>query len=330
VTDRDGVRHEGTAPHLSRGFAGLRGDARRALARDGGPHLLSHHTSGVYDFDVDVLDRAALDGADPEQVRQECLRAARKVVLMLDGTHRSLQEPRTGALIRTVLHGDRGALICASVVPRQQLTAFRLDRLAPGPLTAMRGVENADVRVGQLVDDVRERLRQASQNPGGWSTRKPDADPDPAAADPDRAEPVVSGTVDGDLAAACVRALDPADLHFVAHVRNAEPVFTADVLDDDRLAHFFTEVTAADRREFYGDFAAGFGVLAGRFNRAAGSVLGELLHRIVLDVQQGALFYYRLGVGEYLFGVTLDQSRVSESDAVVARLADPGPADPGN
>jgi len=36
---------------------------------------------------------------------------------------------------------------------------------------------------------------------------------------------------------------------------------------------------------------------------------------------RGALYYYRVKFGEYLVGVTLDQSRVSHADEKLAQLA---------
>jgi hypothetical protein len=328
----DGVRHEGAVAELSPGFDRLRADCRRALGREDGPHLLTHHTAGVYDFDLDALDRVA--PADAEGLRQDCLRAGRKIVLMLEGANRELREVWTGELIRTVLHGERGACVCDAVVPRQQITAFRLDPLPAGaqPLTAMPGIHGTDVLVGELVTAARQRLSQGSQNPGGWGARKPDLEP-PAAENAGAAAepgPEITGAAAGPLAEACLAAVGPTDLHAIAHVRGNETVFAVDVLDDRRLAHFFTQISTADRRLFYGDFGAVFGVLAGRLNRACAGVLGDRLHRVVLDVQQGALYYYRLGVGEYLFGVTLDQTGVSHCDDLMGRLAADHGIDPTN
>jgi hypothetical protein len=42
---------------------------------------------------------------------------------------------------------------------------------------------------------------------------------------------------------------------------------------------------------------------------------------LVLDVEQGAVIYYRLGVGDYLIGVTLNQERVGAADGKLASLA---------
>jgi hypothetical protein len=40
-----------------------------------------------------------------------------------------------------------------------------------------------------------------------------------------------------------------------------------------------------------------------------------------LDVELGAIFYYRLRVGDYLIGVTLDQEQVRAADEEMAKLA---------
>jgi hypothetical protein len=129
------------------------------------------------------------------------------------------------------------------------------------------------------------------------------------------------GAVGDRVRQASERAIRPDDLHFVAYCRDGEVVFTADYLGDRSLAPFFTQITFATRRKFYLEFSQELCSHATKLSRATRGVLGGLLVRCVLDVEQGAIYYYRIKPGDYLVGVTIDQSRVSGADDRMSRLA---------
>ena len=130
------------------------------------------------------------------------------------------------------------------------------------------------------------------------------------------------GTEIGPVPAACRAALDVAHLHYVGWVKNRDVVYAADVLDAPALHRFFPDIaiTPAVRREFYGRLAR---LLSRMFPELTGwiePVAGDPLHRLVLDVEEGAVYYYRQEPGQFLIGVTLNQERVHQADDAMAKL----------
>jgi hypothetical protein len=57
-----------------------------------------------------------------------------------------------------------------------------------------------------------------------------------------------------------------------------------------------------------------------KLNVCARRLDGGILIRTVLDVEQGALYYYRIDRNGYLTGITMDRSRVLVTDEKLRRL----------
>lgn len=327
------------AEHLGEEFADTRA-ACRDVVRDGrAVHYLAHYTSAVFDFSVDVLGDPprpadALPGATR---RDELRRLGRQLSFVINGIEQTLLEARTGGLIRTVLHTENGAVFCDSVVPRECVVGVVLSRPSGDPLATIPEVAVGDRAVAGLATRLRERVRLPSLNPGGWETAGPPerASEGPAGArgyrraEHQRGEPspVSTGTPHvwparpGRHAERLVAAVRPDDLHFVAYCSQGNTEFTVDHLGHPSLFPFFTQITVDARRRFYRGFAAELGALASKLNRTVRTSLGGRLLRLVLDVEQGAVYYYQLGFDDYLVGVTIDQSRVSVADDRMSRLA---------
>jgi hypothetical protein len=328
------VVNENAADHVGPAFDDIRASGRATVLGTPGPHHLAHFSGSVFDFDVDVLS---------ERARSGCRRTGQQLCVAFWELDQTLQRVRSGALIRTVLHTDRGACYCNSIVPGQCVVAVVFDRLetAPGaPLSLQRLVRACDMAVAELVNAQRDRLSQGSQNPGGFRSyveevprpvwggaRKAHIQHWPSVALADHyteaqpaAEPVPASTVAA-VEEAFTGAIDPADLHYVALCVQGSTVLSVDCLDDGELGRFFTQITVADRRTFYGEFGHSLEFVAGRLARVAAAAIGSRLLRAVLDVEQGAIYYYRLELGKYLVGVTLDQARVLNADDRMARLA---------
>jgi hypothetical protein len=122
---------------------------------------------------------------------------------------------------------------------------------------------------------------------------------------------------------ACQEALKRATLHLVSRCTDGEIVFMADCFDDESLQPFFTQINADIRRKFYLAHAREIGSVATTLGRTMHTALGGgLVLRMVLDVEQGSIFYYRLRPGDYLVGVTVDPAKVSRADDEMARLTD--------
>lgn len=320
---------EDEAPHLGGEFSWAKDECRNAVLSGQGLHHVAHYSSGVYDFAADVLDDLKLGPrAQDTRSREELQRLGRQLSFIATGLDRTLQEARTGALIRTVLHTEEGAIYCNSVVPREYVVGVTLDRSAAtqpdAPLTMAAGIRAADEAASDLATSLRRRISQGSQNPGGWLARTEEPTEQALheeASTPrlDPARPIDDARTD-QVTNACQEAVDPGDLHFVAYCRHGDVALVADHLGHPSLGRFFTQITVDARRKLYTNFSHEFGALARRLNRTI-AALGGLLVRVVLDVEQGALYYYRLNAGEYVVGVTLDQSQVSQADDRMARLA---------
>ncbi|GGU66973.1 hypothetical protein [Lentzea flava] len=281
---------------------------------------LGLYSGGCEDMTFDVLG----DEGD-EGVRDEYVRIGRELSAQIGEIEAELIPVRTGDLIRTVLHASRVTINCDSVVPDQHVIGFAWVEGPSGALSLpeVPRVRRADQLVSGLADKLRERVSLRSQNPGGWLTERPaDAD-DPGAAPTADGSITVHGTATGRYAELCRKAIDLSDLHYIAYCRNGEMIFAFDCFDDRRLGRYFSRmITRAERRQFYADLCRKLPERVGQLGRTASRALNGRLQRVVLDVQQGAIYYYRIGAGHYLVGVTFDQEEVAHADDRLARLAE--------
>jgi hypothetical protein len=321
--------HEETAAHVGEEFAGTIASLRSTLRETAGLGYLAHYSSGAFDFGIDRLGDPPSPGATPPGAtrRDQLRRLGRALSITASGLDRTLQKVRTGGLIRIVLQTEQGAGFCNLVVPSELVVGSVVDHEAPGepghPLSQRAQVRAADIAVAALATQLRGRISLGSVNPGGWESVEVGpvlSPPRPSGA------PFVTLLTDldertGRLMAECKRAVRAADLQLVAYCTHGEVVFVADELGDRSLNPFFTQITVGARRKFYLEFSRELWALASKLNRAVSGVLGDLLLRMVLDVEQGAIYYYRLKGGDYLVGVTIDQSRVSDTDDRMSRLA---------
>lgn len=322
------IPHEERAEHVGDEFSETIAAFRNTLWRATGLAYLAHYSSDVFDFSIDLLgDPPRSADALPGTTRRDQLqRLGRALSFAVSGLDRDLQEVRTGGLIRTVLHTEQGAGFCNSVVLGEHMVGFLVDCELSHELEDFRNhidhMQAADIAMGELATELRERISLPSANPGGWASANL-ATPMPAT-NPSGSFVTVFADVDertDQLKEACKRAVRPVDLHFVAYCKHGEVMFTADQLADRALAPFFTQITVAARRKFYLNFSRELCTLVGRLGRSTSGVLRGRLQRLVLDVEQGAIYYYRLNAGGYLVGVTIDQSRVSHADDQMSVLA---------
>jgi hypothetical protein len=277
---------------------------RSAFVSDDALQFLAHFSTGVPDLSFDSLDDDAR--------RTDLRRFSRSLSFTMSDLQGMLGELRTGVLIRLVLQTAAGAAVCASVVPMQHLVG-----IVSSPVTD--DVRHADIAVAQLSTHLRRQLRLGSANPGGWETAHV-APPDLPVPD----EPVVqkfAGGERGDAALhAVLSAVHPFDLQFVAYCEDDEVVFTVDEFHSMPRT-YSTLVAPADRRDLYRDFAGALGGRVRALNRSARRALGGLLQRVVLDVEEGAIFYQRLSSSTYVMGVTVVQEWVSLADDRLSQLA---------
>ena len=301
------------ADHVGGLFRVMIRECGSALTR--APELvhLAHYSHGLHNFSVDRL-------GGEERRRDEFVALGRTLSLRHAAFERAVLDVRTGLLVRVVVQSEEGAAICASVQPGDLLVGVVL---APVDADAPPGtlpVQSADIAVATLANRLRAHLRQASYNPGGWETA-------------DGSEPLIGAAVHPHLlvrvpgargvkrAAELVDgALRDRELHFVAYQVDGQIAVSGDTFAAPELDAFFTQIAVDARRRFYLSLSRELAASATSLSRVMTPVPGGRMLRFVLDVEQGAIYYYRLDAGRYLIGVTLDQSRVMHADLHMAAL----------
>lgn len=326
------------ASHVDGRFSEQRDRCRDAILSRQGLHHLAHYTDCVCDFTLDVLEDSLFHPgwlpSSLDQWRNNCQRIGCDLSAVVGEVDDTLQQVRTGALIRTLLQGARGSFYCDRVVPNQYLIGLNIASstlpVAGGAQPWIDAAKTADIALTHLVTGLRKRLSLGPENPGGWLTwlsakpsdeNRPHRQAERARFDAGHSLPHIEGDQDNRWVDLCRAEVDHGDLHYVAYCRDGEVLFSIDQLGHDRLMSFYTQISVEARRNFYHDFCRQFPLLVGRLGRIVGPVIGSRLERVVLDVEQGALYSYRIGTAEYLVGVTIDQSQVPAADDKMARLA---------
>jgi hypothetical protein len=292
---------------------------QRAVEQTADLHHIAFYTDRVLDFAMDVLgderDRpAGASTADRSGLR----RLGRQLCHEFERLDKLLREARTGALIRTVLRTADAEIVCDPVVRKQ----FVVGTTYTEGHDYIDDANNVDRSVAGLVRDLRKQLGLTGQNVGGYDTEHEE----PETGWP-RHEPHVE-TVDGDsvippeIEMACRDALDPAYLHLVTYCIGDEVVYLADTFEHPSMRTYFgRETTPLHRRAHFRRLSGQLSDICSSLNRVSAQTLRGRLKRIVLDVEQGAVYYYRLDNGAQLVGVTLYQPRVHHADVRMARLA---------
>ncbi|TYK49064.1 hypothetical protein [Actinomadura decatromicini] len=228
----------------------------------------------------------------------------------------------SGRLIRMVLSCASGAVYYISLRPGE--TQFGVAREGEP-------AELGDRQMAWISDRVRALYSLGPENLGGYSTYAP------ALPDVPEPAPVVfeAPGADARLLDLSRRRVSPLDLHYVSAHRGGEHLFTTDVLADDVLGQYFRRVSVAERRKRYEEISLSARQLVRSLSYQLEPVLRGRLDRLVMDVEQGALYYRGLPDGLVLFGVTLRQSSVWDADRRLEtiideytrdRAAGPGPA----
>lgn len=317
------------AEHVGPEFDEVRRHAVDAVLGERALHHVAHYSDGVFDFALDAFTDEVL--ATMPRVHDEALRLGRQLTFAANAFDRDLETARTDRLIRLVAQTATGAACCMSVVPRQLVVGLCVEDAAaagePGTLLPMiSSVRATDQAVASLASVLRDRLHLYSQNWGGWGTAHDTEHLHTGHGTPKQLLRAPDAPAAHRIATACADAVGSENLHLAAYYAGDELVAAADVLDDPRLRPFFTNITPETRRRFYFSFGRELSSTVRRLSRILTPVLGGRLLRLVLDVEQGAIYYYRLSPGRYLVGVTLIQSSVDHADLRMAQLAtDCGP-----
>lgn len=327
----DPARQDGGPPvrrvarHVTAASDDFIGMCEEALSATG-LHYVAEYHRGVFNYSVDMLDAAAahvrLPGGDSDTTRDLYSRMGRQLNFLLDRLDQSLRPVESGRLIRTVMGLEEGTLYHFFIRSGEYLTGVSL-----GPEHADAG----DRAMAAVVARLRSALHQVPIDHGGFlaAAREEAAPPGPrptGAAHPagqDALQVHVSAGVAGrdQLIELCAEAVRAEDLHYVAYVDPSFHTVTADLLGHASLRPFFKNITEDERRERYERIGRRLNFTVGRLNHSLTAVLSGRLTRAVLDVEEGAIYYYALGRTDFLLGVTLDQDRVTHADERVSELA---------
>jgi hypothetical protein len=290
-----------------------------------------------------TLDRLAV--AEDAGRRREAFEAvARYVSGEMRALDRDLQHFRTGPLIRLVLHGIEGAVFCDSVL----MDEFVLGIIGPVPdgggqavpLPRLGPVRRADRAVSHLVDEIRDIVGQPTQNLGGWDTSVPitptSLPADETSVPPPDAPPAsfrrARQTTDEEIRsqvitpegeywlADCREAVRDGALHYVALFRGTEQLVEVDSFEGRDVRSFLTNIAPQVRRDLYRQFGREAEIHVAELARFCREAAGMPLLRVVFDVEQGAIMYYRVGDDRHLIAVTLHQRDVSQADDTAGNL----------
>ncbi|MGW7418875.1 hypothetical protein ACWGJB_02185 [Streptomyces sp. NPDC054813] len=308
-------------------MAQLAEQLNRLLHSDGLAHLV------LYDGDTAkvVLDAFAespgsKSALSPESAAHE--RSGRQLYYILEELEPDFTALRTGSLIRTILRVPTGAVLYYLVEP-----GFHLY----GATAAVERLDELDARMAECVNGLRLPARYSPLNYGSWfndapwmreptTGSRPPADPYP---EREASLPVGPYVAENrreapapppDVADALRSSLDIEGLHYIAYHKSPTAAWGYDIFDHPGLGSFFRVQTPERRRGRYGRMGQLLPGVARRMNLSLQAILrGELIH-VVLDVEQGAVYFHTLPGQRFLMGVTLDQSRVTEADQTVSRL----------
>ncbi|WP_424216434.1 hypothetical protein ACN20G_30315 (plasmid) [Streptomyces sp. BI20] len=323
----------------ARGLNPITALCERTVAADPGIRSLAHFSGGVLDF---VVRRAGAEppaarpgtvpGDDDGEAEAEALRGHR-LLLCAQDLGALLRPLGTGDLMRTVVAGDDGALWGGRVKPGEYLAAAT---------DTPDGVDSLDNGMNDLVTALRTRVHSL---PGEFPGGDPAAVPGTTVADDDiedlrvdfgRALAVDAGYEEW-LRSLWRLYVNPTDLQYAGYYRDWTLVCVGDVFDAPDLAPRFLDVSVRNRRAGYRDLARG---LRGHLVRLADALHPTTAHgtgpaagrpsvtRLVLDVQEGAVYVRWTTPRTFVLGVTLDQSQVANAEAGLHRLAEAlaGPA----
>jgi hypothetical protein len=300
-------------------------DGEKAAMAELAEHLRGLIAKGIdhivlYDEDVPkVVLGSAQDIDEPLSAQHE--RIGRSLYYILQELEPDFANLRTGTLIRTVLRMPTGAVFYYLVEPGIHLY---------GASSAVERIEALDESIAGSVNGLREAVRFSALDFGSFVSRR-SAPGRPVAAvghdrpAPGRAQPASRSAGTG-ANPVLSRALRPEGLHYLAYYRGdgsggRSAPEVVDIFERPDLRQFFRATTPEHRRGRYHRLGTLLPGVMRRMNESLRAVLRGELVRVVLDVEQGAVYFHTLPDAGFLLGVTLDQNFVAVSDDQMSRTA---------
>lgn len=288
-------------------------------AFDGVPALraVSHYSNGIIDFVVrrgDCPPLSSLVTVGGEDIANEALPGSRLLLCTQDLG--ALMRPLgTGELMRVVVANGHGGLWGGRVKAGEYLSAHTD---TPG------GIPAVDEAMNALVSAIRTQVHHLPDElPGGLADT-----PQPLPEDKGRLR-IDFGTAAAERDSPSemrLRALwgghvNTLDLQYAAYYRDWKLVCAGDVFESPELGPRFLETSVRSRRTSYRDLAHGLRGHLARLTDALRLVVPPPADRLVLDVQEGAVYVTWLSPRDYVIGVTLDQRQVDHAESRLHQLA---------
>ncbi|MFD5553198.1 hypothetical protein ACFWIA_05070 [Streptomyces sp. NPDC127068] len=270
---------------------------------------LSYFNNGVVDFVIRPADAPPLPGGReldlPIDVES---RPGHQLVLSMETFDKALGPLLTGALMRTVVATPTGGLYCGRVKEQQHIVGITLRG---------DGVDAMDRTLNELVTDIRVHvLNRSAENPGGVP-EQPYHSPDGSQELHFTAGSRVDEPLVARLRGLWQRHLNPVDLQYLAYYENWHLACVGDAFDDTRIGKRFLNIKPSARRRKYRDVADQLRDDIARLRDMLQLVSREPMNRLVLDVEEGAVYFHWLPggrSGDFLCGVTLDQHEVGNAE----------------
>ncbi|TPQ21325.1 hypothetical protein [Streptomyces sporangiiformans] len=288
-----------------------------AVAEAPAVRSLSHYSNGILDFAVFRASRAPLSSLVTEvgdEAQNESLPGSR-LLLCAQDLGAVLRPLGTGELMRTVLANARGGLWGGRARPGEFLAAVT---------DVPDGVPAMDAAMNRLVTRIRAEVHSLpDEKPGGDPGAKPYLQ---TGATTSEGPQVDFGTaaVPDTLYEQRLRDLwrthvNTTDLQYAGYYRDWTLVCVGDVFDAHELGPRFIDVSVRTRRTAYRDLSRSLRGHLVRLTDALGLVApADAGHapvdRLVLDVQEGAVYVLWTSPRAFLLGVTLDQRHVDNAE----------------
>ncbi|MFH0177207.1 hypothetical protein [Streptomyces cacaoi] len=251
-------------------------------------------------------------------------RAGRQLFYILEESAPDFAELRTGAPIRTVVRIPSGALLYHSVE-----AGFHLCCATPQDQ-----VTELIARMTEGIDDLRPAVRYSLLPRRSYLSRYATA-----AAASVQPPSVEQGSEDDDITEGSPYTMNSATdataelsglmraalgvdgLHYVAYYAAGVPTCTVDIFRHPALrTHFGAFTTPQQRRDKYSLLGQLLPGVTRRMNTSLHALLEGQIHQIVLNMEQGAVYFQHLQERNYLLGISLDHSRPAEADRHIERL----------
>ncbi|MEU6825371.1 hypothetical protein ABZ921_32525 [Streptomyces atriruber] len=281
-----------------------------------GLHHVAQYRWGVFGYSVDILDRlpeaqgggfGGPGGKEQDVRRERFVRLGRQLHYVLGRMDHVLRSVDSGKLIRSVLQVGDGAVFHYY---------FRADDCLTGVSLGADTVDAGDRAMAELIGSFRREIGLPLMNPGGFESESSLPVVERTHwKEPHRVVEGYWGTTEPELLERCAESVSPHGLHYAGYVAPGIGRLSADVFNDPELSRFFGGgLTRDERRTRYTELGERLHYVVARLNQSLRAVMPGRLSRVVLDVEEGALFYVDRPEDHFLLGVTLDQSQVARAD----------------